>query len=350
MKLQKINGKYVKPGLKPDTKVPFFLWGSVVFVLALGVAFFALRVMQIQSGPLPETTLIRKHSYKVIAVGDIACSPSEPNFNDGNGIVDACQQKAVGRAIANEHADAVLLLGDIQYPTGEDADYNGSFVPFYRGIITPIYSVAGDNDYGNALRTASLNGYKKAFDTYFPRATYKRQGRTYFDFNLGPWQLYALDSNCSNVGGCGKGSDQLNWLTSKVKESPSECSIAMWHHPVYTSGEYRNPPDTTFGQEFWNVLAGSGTDIVLNGHDHDYERFAPRNADGKLTDSGTREFVSGTGGHGLRKVTSPYVNGSEKLIDDQFGYLYLELFPGHYTWQFKTVIGEVLDSGTGSCH
>jgi predicted phosphodiesterase len=341
MKVAKTNGKYVKPRITATTKVPLFIWGSLVFTLALGVVFVAISTGRIQSGPAPELELARKHSYRVVAVGDIACSPNEINFNEGNGVVAGCQQKAVGRAIASEHADAVMLLGDIQYPTGEDADYTGSFVPYYRNILTPIYVVAGNHDYGNGARAPSLDGYKKAFDTYFPHATYQKEGKTYYDFNLGQWKFYVLDSNCAYVGGCEKGSEQADWLTSKVKVNQTKCSVAMWHHPVYTSGQHRNPPDTNYGREFWSILADSGNDLVLNGHDHDYERFAPVN--------GMREFVAGTGGYSVRKIGAPYADGSEKRIDDQFGYLYLELFPGRYTWQFKTVTGEVLDEGTDEC-
>jgi predicted phosphodiesterase len=350
MTIEKINGKYIKKRLTPESKVPLLLWLSIVLILACGVIFIGLKTSQIIDGPQPELTLARKHSYKIIAVGDIACSADEANFNDGKGLVDACHQKAVGKAIENEHADAVMLLGDIQYPTGLVTDYNRSFVPYWRGITIPIYSVPGNHDYGNATRTPSLDGYKQTFKTFFPSATYEKEGKGYYDFNIAEWQFYALDSNCDYVGGCGDGSDQLNWLTRKVTSSTAKCSIAMWHHPVFTSGEHNALPDITYGRDFWRTLQDAGTDIVLNGHDHDYERFIGQTADGVASDKGIREFVSGTGGYSLRAINEPYTANSEKRIDDQFGYLELELFPGHYTWQFKDVGGGVLDTGSGSCH
>lgn len=347
--IKKVDGKYRKPGLRVETKIPLLVWVPILLILATPVILFSLKILEIQSGPAPELSLARKHSYKVIAVGDIACSADEANYNDGNGIVGACQQKAVGKAIEKEQADAVILLGDIQYPTGLFTDYERSFVPYWRSITSSIYAVAGNHDYGNGARTPSLDGYKQTFDTYFPNAVYEKEGKSYYNFNLAQWQFYVLESNCAYVGGCDNNSEQVKWLTSKVKSSQASCSIAMWHHPVFTSGEHRVGPDTSYGREFWRVLNDAHTDLILNGHDHDYERFAPQDINGVAQPDGIREFVSGTGGYSIRKMVQPIATNSEKQIDDQFGYLELELFPGHYTWKFKNVGGDVLDSGRDTC-
>ena len=349
MKLQKINGKYRKPSLRANTKVPFLLWVPLLLILSAPLVAVSLRVKLLQSGPSPELTLARKHSYKVIAVGDIACGADELNYNDGNGIAGACQHKAVARAVAQEQADAVVLLGDIQYPTGLFTDYERSFVPHWRNVTAPIYVVAGNHDYGNGARTPTLDGYKQTFDTYFPNAVYEKEGKTYYDFNLGAWKLYVLDSNCAYVGGCETNSEQGRWLTSKVTATDNICSIAMWHHPVFTSGVHRVGPDTGYGKDFWRTLNDARSDVVLNGHDHNYERFAVQDVNGTASSNGMREFVSGTGGHSLRRVLQPLAPNSEKQIDDQFGYLALELFPGRYTWEFKNTIGDVLDSGEDTC-
>lgn len=350
MKLQKTNGKYMKPGLRWNTNLPALVWIvplSGIFTLTTALA---LRTAQLQSGPQPELSVIRKHSYKVIAVGDIACAPNESNFNEGNGIVGACQQKAVGRAVENEKADAVLLLGDIQYTTGLLADFNLSFVPYWREVKSPIYVAAGNHDYGNGVREANLKDYGLAFDTYFPQATYQKAGKTYYDFNLGPWQFYVLDSNCTYVGGCDVDSPQLNWLTGKANNTSNLCSVAMWHHPLFTSGPHRLDTDIADRKQFWDVLQSANTDIVLNGHDHNYERFAPQSSEGQPDTKGIREFVSGAGGYSLRKMLQPIQNNSEKQIDDSFGYLVLDLSPGYYSWEFKNIDGMVLDNGTDVCH
>ena len=350
MKIEKINGLYRKPRLTATSRVPLLLWLPLILIIVSLVSMVALKTTVIQdNNVIPGQDVVRKHSWKVIAVGDIACEPSNANFNEGNGIVDACAQKSVGRAIEREHADAVLLLGDIQYLYGKFEDFERSFVPYFREIEAPLYVAAGNHDYGNgSVPNGDLSGYKKAFDQYFPKATYEKEGKTYYEFNLGPWQLYALDSNCAYVGGCGQGSPQYDWLTSKVN-SEDKCSIAFWHHPLFTSGTHKGDIDILDRKPFWDVLQFAGTDVVLNGHDHHYERFASKLPDGTVSQDGIREFISGAGGYSLRKVAEPYPSGQEKVVDDQFGYLYLELFPGRYEWQYKNVYGDVLDSGMDDC-
>ena len=350
MKIQKTDGLYRKPALHGDTKVPLLFWAPLILILSAILIVVSLKTTVKQNEELPTFDVIRKHAYRVVAVGDIACSPSDINYNEGQGVGNACQQKDVGKAVENENADAVLLLGDIQYDTGEFTDFETSFVPYWRGVKAPIYSVAGNHDYGNGQRNpANIDGYKKAFDTFFPDATYSKEGKSYYDYGLGQWDIYALDSNCEYVGGCGVGSEQYDWLTSKVNASTAKCSIAMWHHPVYTSGIHKEAESVSRGSDFWKFLEPAGTDIVLNGHDHNYERLGRLSAIGEPSTDGMREFVSGTGGMNLRQTSAPFAPASEKIIDNSFGYLYLELYPGRYTWQFKDLSGEVLDRGADVC-
>jgi hypothetical protein len=350
MKIEKVNGIYRKPRLTAKSKVPLLVWLPLLLTIASILALLSLRTIVIQNEPSPTLDVARKHSWKVIAVGDLACEPSNLNFNDGSGVVAGCGQRAVGQAMEREDADAVLLLGDIQYQTGKFEDFERSYVPYFRDVKVPTYSVAGNHDYGNGtVPGGDLSGYKKAFDLYFPQVTYQKEGKTYYDFNLGPWKIYALDSNCEYVGGCGKESEQYKWLTSTAK-TDSVCSIGFWHHPVFTSGIHKDVADTSRAKDFWEVLQFAGTDIVLNGHDHHYERFAPKLADGTLAADGMREFISGAGGYSLRKVSEPFPTGQEKVIDNAFGYLYLELYPGRYEWSYKNVDGEILDSGKDTCH
>lgn len=162
--------------------------------------------------------------------------------------------------------------------------------------------------------------------------TRKRREVLDYDFNLGPWQLYALDSNCEYVGGCAEGSEQYKWLTSKVNETSPVCSIGFWHHPVYTSGVHKDVVDTSRARAILNLLDDTGVDIVLNGHDHHYERITPG-------ESGLRQFISGAGGYSLRKVSEPFALGQEKVIDDQFGYLYQNFFRGHMNGRIRMCMG-----------
>jgi acid phosphatase type 7 len=343
MKVEKIDGKYRKKVLKLTSRVPVLM---VVMVVVLGAAVVTAAVLRtniIDSQDVLESGPIREHSFTVVAVGDIACEPDNINYNDGFGIVGACQQKAVGEAVAKEKADAVVLLGDIQYMAGNAADFERSFVPYWRGVIDPMYVVAGNHDYGNGARSpGDLNDYYKEFKAYFPNATTNRGGKTYYDFGLGTWRLYTLDSNCEYVSGCGIESPQYNWLTSKVYGDKAVCSIAMWHHPVRTSGQHKEADSVTRGRAFDDYLTSQNVDIILNGHDHNYERI-------KTSAGSPRQFVAGTGGFSLRKTSEPLATGSEKIIEDQFGYLKLQLYPGRYKWEFKSVQGETLDSGEDIC-
>jgi len=348
-KYEKIDGLYRKPRVTAHTRVPFLIWLPLLLIVMATLIAMSLRTVILQNEPGPTLDLARKHSWKVVAVGGLACETTNINYNEGNGVIGGCGQKAVGKALEREHADAVLLLGDLQYQTGTFEDFERSFVPYFRDIKVPIYTVMGNHDYGNGtIPGGDLTGYKKALDLYFPQATYQKEGKSYYDFNLGPWKFYALDSNCEYIGGCAKESDQYDWLTSKVIDAPI-CSVGLWHHPVFTSGLHKDEADTSRGREFWSVLQESGADIVLNGHDHHYENFAPKLSDGSVSDEGIRQFVSGAGGYSLRKVSAPIPGGQEKVIDDQFGYLYLELFPGRYEWQYKDVYGNTLDSGSDDC-
>jgi acid phosphatase type 7 len=305
-------------------------------VLAAVVVWISLA--QVFEGQILSSNPARKHFWKVVAVGDIACDPAHPSFNDGNGTVDECQQKAVGRAIEQENADAVLLLGDIQYDKGEAGNFEKSFVPYWRDIKSKMYVAAGNHDYG----LGNLDGYQATFDTFFPNAIYQKNNLTYYSFKLGSWNLYALDSNCSIVP-CAVGSAQNTWLKSNLEVgSSAKCSAAFWHHPTRTSGIHRADAGIVDVAAFDSLLDQSANDLVINGHDHHYERFAPN-------PNGSRQFISGVGGRSLRRVLSPLADDSENVVDNAFGYTVLRLYPSRYEWQFKSTKGEVLDSGKDFC-
>ena len=339
MKLKKIDGKYQKPGLRPHTHVPTWL-GVLLLAFPAGLlVLVSLQTNLLLSQTVPELTLARKHAIRLAVVSDIACGPTDPNFNEGNGVTNACQMRKVGDALEKEHIDALILLGDIQYPSGDFADYERSFIPFWRDIKKPIYTVAGNHDYGNGMRTPGLIDYKKAFDLYFDPVQYGGD-LPYFSFNLASWRFYALDSNCEYIGGCDDSSKQYEWLKSRLATDAAVCSVGLWHHPTVTSGQYKETESAGRMVASQDALLEDGVDILLNGHEHQYER-------ARIGDA--REFIVGTGGMSLRKVTGPYALGSEKVIDTSFGYLYLELYPGRYEWQFKSVSGDILDSGADSC-
>ncbi len=350
MKLNKVNGLYHKPRLR-EWKPPFWLSAILIATAVAGAALVVIRTYANQPYSVEYNASVMPSSLKVIAVGDIVCSPDDVNYNDGHGVPGACQMGSVARAIGQERADAVLLLGDLQYNQGLQAEYQRSFAPFWRGITAPMYVVPGNHDYGNGQREPSIEALSETLKAYFPHA-YLDDNDTpgYYTKNISQvWKIIGLNSNCEYVGGCGAGSRQLNWLGDQVKNDPRPCTIAFWHHPVFTSGTHNVESDTSRGIDFWRTLEVARADIVLTGHDHDYERFAKQSTDGVVSASGMREFVVGTGGMNLRPLSSQFTANHEAGIDTDFGYLVLKLYPGRYEWQFKSTDGRVLDNGQDQC-
>jgi hypothetical protein len=159
--------------------------------------------------------------------------------------------------------------------------------------------------------------------------------------------VYSLNSNCSAIGGCGADTAQMQWLAGDLAANPRACVAAVWHHPLFTSGLHG---PTTSMRPAWEILQAAGADLVLNGHDHDYERFAPQLPDGTASASGIREFVVGTGGAGLRSFGTVQAN-SQLRRTGVHGVLKLELMTGSYRWAFVPVAGSTwTDTGTATCH
>lgn len=345
MKLKKINGLYHKPRFR-EIRVPFVISFALIAAGVACIVFIMVQSTFLKMPVLNTDSVIRKHFFTVIAVGDLACAPDDINYNEASGVAGACQMPKVADAIAREQADAVLLLGDIQYDKGIFEDFQKSFVPYFRKVTARIYPVPGNHDYG----LGSIDGYTRAFKAYFPNA-YVDDTDTpgYYNFRLGTsWQLIGLNSNCEYIGGCGVDSKEYNWLKQQLDVDPAPCTVAFWHHPVFTSGVHQEQDSTSRGSDFWNLLSTANSELILNGHDHDYERFAPQLPDGKLSSTGIREFVVGTGGAELRPLTTQQLN-SEKSVSGEFGYLKLKLYPARYEWQYKSIDDNVLDYGSSAC-
>ncbi len=158
-----------------------------------------------------------------------------------------------------------------------------------------------------------------------------------------------LNSECEQVGGCGAGSAQEKWLREDLATHPVACTLAYFHKPLFSSGG-KHGDDLTV-KPLWDVLYAGGADVVVSGHDHDYERFGPQTPEAKADAArGIREFVAGTGGKNHRPFEMAHAN-SEVRNADTFGVLKLTLQPGKYAWEFVPVDGGTFrDSGEGTCH
>jgi len=153
---------------------------------------------------------------------------------------------------------------------------------------------------------------------------------------------------CEWVGGCGPTSPMLSWLKKDLAANSNKCTLAYFHHPLFSSGYHGSTPKM---RPSWDALYAANADVVLSGHDHDYERFAPQTPSGAADSArGIREFVVGTGGRELRPFGTIKPN-SEVHHAETFGVLKLTLHPNSYEWKFVPVAGKTFsDSGKSSCH
>lgn len=230
----------------------------------------------------------------------------------------------------------VATLGDNAYPAGTREEFLTCFEPSWGAFKERIRPALGNHDYGVA-------DAREYFD-YFGAAA-GEPGRGYYSYETGAWHIIVLNSNCWAVGGCGPGAPQYQWLQSDLARSSATCTLAYWHHPLFSSG-LRGTVD--WMAPVWELLDGSDAEVVLVGHDHHYERFAPLDRFGNPTADGIRQFVVGTGGAQLYGVAPPAAH-SEVLIAGEAGVLRLELWDGWYAWQFLSVDGTALDSGQDRC-
>jgi 3',5'-cyclic AMP phosphodiesterase CpdA len=199
--------------------------------------------------------------------------------------------------------------------------------------------VIGNHEY----LTTGAAGYFKYFGIVAGHST-----KGYYSFDLGSWHIIVLNSQCRNVpGGCGYGSEQERWLRADLAAHRSRCTLAAWHEPRWSSGEHHSNPAY---DAFWRDLSAAKAELVLSGHDHEYERFARLDASGhRNTSLGVRQFVVGTGGVGLRNFEA-VVPGSEVRQNSAFGVLALTLRPSGYTWRFVSTGSSFSDSGQDDCH
>jgi acid phosphatase type 7 len=306
------------------------------------------------------------------AAGDIACDPGEDGFEGGAGTRANCRAQAVSdllvRARAAGTLAAVLPLGDLQYECGRAEAFAASYERSWGRLKAISHPVLGNHEYG---RPCHLDDPAPYFD-YFGAAA-GAPGKGWYSYDIGSWHLIALNSECSYgsgasaVAGCDAGSPQEAWLRADLAAHASACTLAYWHEPRFSSGQHG---DAQAMATVWNDLVAAHADVVLSGHNHDYERFQPLGAtapapaspastttgtpsfqDPVLDPNGIREFVVGTGGKSADPFERRPLAGEEVRSDDTYGVLLLTLLPAGYDWRFISERGKTLiDSGSGSCH
>jgi hypothetical protein len=284
----------------------------------------------------------------IAAAGDIACDPTNSAYNNGFGTAQYCRQLATSNLLTNQGFAAVLPLGDLQYEYGTLSEFNAAYNPSWGRVKTVSYPVVGNHEY----ETNNAAGYFDYWDGVgFSTGRAGDRSKGYYSYDIGRWHVIALNSNCweGQMQGCGAGSPMETWLRSDLAAHPTACTLAYWHHPRWNSSAQTG--NDTAMSTIWNDLYNANVDLVLNGHAHDYERFAPQNPSGQYDSArGIREIVVGTGGEEHHTITSTIAN-SQVHNASTFGILRLTLHPTSYDWQFVPEAGQSFtDSGSTACH
>jgi len=233
----------------------------------------------------------------------------------------------------------VFTAGDNAYPDGTLEQYLNCYGPTWGRHKARTHPAAGNHEY----HTPGAAGYFRYFGAAAGDPT-----KGYYSYDLGAWHIIVINSNCTFIGGCQAGSPQEQWLEADLVAHPAPCTLAYWHHPRFSSGFHGN--DTEM-QPIWQALYTAGVDVVINGHSHMYERFAPQGPAGQAdAQYGLREFVVGTGGDKLEPMRTVQPN-SEVRNNSTHGVLKLTLHPSGYDWVFIPVAGaSFTDVGQGTCH
>jgi hypothetical protein len=291
--------------------------------------------------PAPTATPTPAPAGPVVAVaGDISCGPGNTPS------VGTCRQFDTSELIVAMNPSLVIAAGDIQYDDGRYEDYLRHYDVTW-GRFKPITRPAlGNHEY---YAYSDARGYFDYFNGVgVADGPAGLRGRGFYSFNLGGWHVVVLNSNCERVGGCGVDSTQWRWLRDDLQASTATCTLAVQHYPRFSSGPNGS---TASMQPFWQLLVERGVDLVVSGHDHLYERFAPMNASGAADSArGLRQFVVGTGGYSHYVFRTPLAT-SEARIQDTFGVLKLTLNTSAYEWEFLPIAYQSgRDAGSQTCH
>jgi hypothetical protein len=271
----------------------------------------------------------------LVGAGDIAqCSGGGPSASKAQATATLLD------GIPRDPSTVVFTTGDNVYENGTASDFATCYNPTWGRHRDRTRPVPGNHEYG----TTDASGYFN----YFGSAA-GQIGKGWYSYNLGAWHVVVLNSNCALIGGCADGSPQMTWLKADLAASSAACTVAMWHHPRFNSGaSHGNSPET---QPLWDTLYQNGADLILNGHEHVYERFAPQNPQQQADNNfGIRQLTLGTGGAGSYSFKTTLQPNSERRGTPN-GVLKLTLRADGYDWNFLPIAGQSFsDSGSGACH
>ena len=257
----------------------------------------------------------------MVAVGDVVCDLALPDWEV---TPTTCQHQATADLTAGLDPDLVLGLGDLQYEEGSKEQYAANWDRSWGQFSDRVLTVPGNHEW-----RSDLTGWRETFGEGIPAA-----------HRAGAWGIYLLDATCDRADCVG----EAGWLREQLAADDGRCQLVAWHQPRVSSGT----EGTESVDPLWQAAVDGGADLVLNAHDHLYERFTRLGSDLRFADDGVRPFVVGTGGKSLYRFaeTQP---GSEVRLQDTFGVLELTLEPDAYAWRFFDIDDEVRDAGDDVC-
>jgi len=297
-------------------------------LLGLGLSVAVALFVRLSPLPaiLPSATTAADQTAILVGAGDIA----------------DCRDLAGAEATAkllDQLPGTVMAVGDLAYPDGSKENFV-CYDKTWGRAKSRTRPAVGNHEFHSA-------GGTPYFGYFGAAAGDPKTG--YYSYELGTWHIVVLNSECQDIGGCEASSPQEKWLRADLAAHPAACTLAYWHKPLFSSGSAHGNDLTV--KPLFQALYDANAELVITGHDHDYERFAPQTPDGAPDPQrGIREFVVGTGGKNHRPFVEPKPN-SELRDANAFGVLKLTLKPGSYDWQFIPEAGKSFtDSGSGKCH
>ncbi len=322
-----------------------FCLASTLYLGVLGAKFFEAMTRFEMNCRFESATLVL--AFFVFSNGQarqrFSPTAAEPTaILVGAGDIADCRDLAGAEATAKlleKIPGTVFVAGDLAYPDGSKENFD-CYDRTWGRVRSRTRPAPGNHEFHAA-------GAAPYFDYFGASAGDPKLG--YYSYELGSWHIIVLNSECKDVGGCESGSPQEKWLRADLAAHPVACTLAYWHKPLFSSGGAHGNDLTV--KPLWQALYDANADVIIGGHDHDYERFAPQNPEGAADSKrGIREFVVGTGGKNHRPFSEIKPN-SELRDFTAFGVLKLTLRPKGYDWEFIPEAGKgFTDSGSGSCH
>ena len=299
----------------------------IVAVLAVVLALAApasVGAAQTQPGSAGSGGLVATRT--LVGAGDIAtCTRTS----------DSETATLVNDVLTADTTAVAITMGDNVYPYATASYLNSCYGPTWGVFKSRTRPVPGNHEF---IKNT------KAYYNYFGSRAGKF-GRGYYKADLAGWRVFFLNSECAVTSSC---TAQYNWVAADLAANPRQCTMAIWHRARFSSGsEHGNSMRMA---SMFQLLYENGAEVVLSGHEHLYERFAPLDPSGAPTSVGTRQFVSGLGGGGLYPLADTPQPGSEVRYNANFGVLKMTLAPGSYTWEFLTVDDQTIDQGADTCH